>query len=56
MAENLTAGNHAVALLGNTLATGAILSILITIFGPISGTHFNATPALASRGIGKLAE
>lgn len=41
MADNLSAGNDAIALLGNTLATGAILFVLITIFGAISGAHFN---------------
>lgn len=41
MAANLAAGNDAVALLGNTIATGAILFVLITILGPISGAHFN---------------
>lgn len=41
MGESLSAGNAAVALLGNTLATGAGLVVLITIFGPISGAHFN---------------
>ena len=41
MAENLADGNDAVALLGNTLATGAILAVLITMLGPISGAHFN---------------
>ncbi|MEM8986635.1 MAG: MIP/aquaporin family protein [Pseudomonadota bacterium] len=41
MAESLAAGNDAVALLGNTLATGAILVVLILIFGPVSGAHFN---------------
>ena len=41
MAANLAAGNDAVALLGNTIATGAILVVLITIFGPLSGAHFN---------------
>jgi glycerol uptake facilitator-like aquaporin len=40
MAENLTR-DVALALLGNTLPTGAILVVLITIFGPISGGHFN---------------
>src|ERR1700761_5860349 len=40
MAENLT-GDVALALLGNTLPTGAILVVLITILGPISGAHFN---------------
>ena len=41
MAEQLAGGNVAVALLGNTIATGAILFVLITIFGPLSGAHFN---------------
>ena len=47
MAENLAAGNDAVALIGNTLATGAILAVLITMFGPISGAHFNPAVTLA---------
>ena len=46
MAETL-ADNDAVALIGNTLATGAILAVLITIFGPISGAHFNPAVTLA---------
>lgn len=41
MAENLAGGNVAVALLGNTIPTGAILYVLITMFGPVSGAHFN---------------
>jgi glycerol uptake facilitator-like aquaporin len=41
MGERLAGGNVALALLGNTLATGAILVVLITMFGPISGAHFN---------------
>ena len=41
MGEQLAAGNGALALLGNTLPTGAILVVLITMFGPISGAHFN---------------
>jgi glycerol uptake facilitator-like aquaporin len=41
MGERLAAGNGALALLGNTLAIGAILVVLITMFGPISGAHFN---------------
>ena len=47
MAERLADGNDAVALLGNTIATGAILAVLITIFGPISGAHFNPAVTLA---------
>ncbi len=41
MAERLSGGNQAIALLGNTIPTGAILVVLITILGPISGAHFN---------------
>ncbi len=41
MAENLANENTAIALLGNTIATGAILVVLILVFGPISGAHFN---------------
>jgi glycerol uptake facilitator-like aquaporin len=41
MAERLADGNGAVALLGNTLPTGAILVVLITVFGETSGAHFN---------------
>ena len=47
MAENLAAGNDAVALIGNTLATGAILAVLITMLGRISGAHFNPAVTLA---------
>ncbi len=41
MAASLSGGNDALALLGNTLPTGAILVVLITILGPVSGAHFN---------------
>lgn len=41
MAEALSGGNVAIALLGNTLPTGAILVVLITMLGPVSGAHFN---------------
>lgn len=41
MGERLAGGNEAIALLGNTLPTGAILIVLITMLGPISGAHFN---------------
>lgn len=41
MGETLAGGNDAIALLGNTVATGAILVVIITIFGPVSGAHFN---------------
>ena len=47
MAERLAGGNVAVALLGNTIPTGAILYVLITIFGPVSGAHFNPAVTLA---------
>lgn len=47
MGERLSGGNVAIALLGNTLATGAILVVLITIFGPVSGAHFNPAVSLA---------
>ena len=46
MAERLAGGNMAVALLGNTLATGAILFVLITALGPVSGAHFNPAVTL----------
>jgi glycerol uptake facilitator-like aquaporin len=46
MGERLAAGNIAIALLGNTLATGAGLVVLITIFGPLSGAHFNPAVTL----------
>lgn len=41
MAEGLAGGNIAIALIGNTLATAAMLFVLITMLGPISGAHFN---------------
>jgi glycerol uptake facilitator-like aquaporin len=47
MGERLAAGNMAVALLGNTIATGAGLIVLIQIFGPASGAHFNPAVTLA---------
>jgi glycerol uptake facilitator-like aquaporin len=46
MAERLSGGNQAIALLGNTIPTGAILVVIITIFGPISGAHFNPAVTL----------
>jgi glycerol uptake facilitator-like aquaporin len=48
MGERLAAGNAAVALLANTLATGAGLFVLISIFAPISGAHFNPAVTLAA--------
>ncbi|WP_417517015.1 aquaporin [Minwuia sp.] len=46
MGETLASGNLAIALLGNTIATGAILVVLILIFGPVSGAHFNPAVTL----------
>lgn len=48
MAEHLSGGNDAVALLGNTIATGAILFVLITMLGPISGAHMNPAVTLVA--------
>jgi glycerol uptake facilitator-like aquaporin len=47
MAQRLSGGNQALALLGNTLPTGAILVVLILIFGPVSGAHFNPAVSIA---------
>lgn len=47
MGERLAGGNDAIALLGNTLATGAGLVVLIQVFGPVSGAHFNPAVTLA---------
>ncbi len=47
MAANLAGGNGALALLCNTIPTGAILSVLILTFGPISGAHFNPAVSMA---------
>lgn len=47
MAERLAGGNDAIALLGNTIPTGAILVVIILIFGPVSGAHFNPAVTLA---------
>jgi glycerol uptake facilitator-like aquaporin len=54
MGERLAAGNVAVALLANTLATGAALVALILTFGPISGSHFNPAVTLADASQGGL--
>jgi len=55
MAANLSQGNDAVALLGNTLATGAILFVLITMLGPISGAHMNPAVSLVAASRRELA-
>jgi glycerol uptake facilitator-like aquaporin len=47
MAEKLSGGNAALALLGNTLPTGAMLVVLILIFAPVSGAHFNPVVSMA---------
>lgn len=47
MGERLSGGNDAIALLGNTLATGAGLVVLVHLFGPVSGAHFNPAVTLA---------
>jgi hypothetical protein len=47
MAQRLAGGNGALALLCNTLPTGAILTVLILIFGPVSGAHFNPAVSVA---------
>ncbi len=47
MGERLAGGNVAIALLGDTLATGEALVVLISIFRPISGAHFNPAVTLA---------
>lgn len=49
MAESLAGGNVAIALVGNTAATGAMLYVLITMLGPISGAHFNPAVTLVFR-------
>src|SRR5215469_9873791 len=55
MGERLAGGNVAIALLANTLATGAMLVTLILTFGPISGAHFNPVVTLADASQGGLA-
>ena len=54
MGERLAGGNVAIALLGNTIATGAILFVLITMFGPVSGAHFNPAVTLIMRLRGEI--
>jgi glycerol uptake facilitator-like aquaporin len=54
MAERLAGGNIAIALLANTIATGAALVALILSFGPISGAHFNPAVTLADASQGGL--
>jgi len=54
MGERLAGGNAAIALLANTLATGAILVTLILTFGPISGAHFNPVVSICDAWMGGL--
>src|SRR5215831_11060513 len=54
MGERLAGGNVAIALLANTIATGAALVALIAAFGPISGAHFNPVVSLADASQGGL--
>lgn len=54
MGENLSGGNMAIALLANALATGAMLFVLINIFGPISGAHFNPVVTFAMAATNRL--
>jgi glycerol uptake facilitator-like aquaporin len=55
MAAKLAGGNGALALLCNTLPTGAILTVLILVFGPLSGAHFNPAVSLAVAIRGEIA-
>ena len=54
MAERLSAGNDAVALLANAIATGAMLFVLITMLGPVSGAHMNPAVSLVAAARGEL--
>ena len=54
MAERLAGGNDAVALIGNTAATGAVLYVLITILGPVSGAQFNPAVTMVLGGERRL--
>jgi len=56
MAERLAGGNQAIALLGNTIQTGAIHVVLITIFGPLSGAHFNPAVTVVLAALGKFSK
>ena len=55
MAQRLAGGNAAIALLANSLATVGGLYVLIEVFGPVSGAHFNPAVSLAMAGRRRLA-
>ncbi len=55
MAENLAGGNEAVALLANTVATGAMLFVLVAMLGPVSGAHMNPAVTLVAASRRELA-
>ena len=54
MGESLSSGNVAIALLANAIATGAMLFVLINIFGPVSGAHFNPVVTVTMAVTGRL--
>ncbi len=54
MGDRLAGGNVAIALLANTLATGAALVVLIVVFGPVSGAHFNPVVSLSAAALGAM--
>ncbi len=54
MGERLSQGNDAITLLANSFATGAALTVLIAVLGPVSGAHFNPVVSLAESWFGRL--
>src|SRR5215470_6291973 len=54
MAERLAGGNIAIALLANTIAIGAALTVLILMFAPVSGAHFNPAVSLSAALLGEV--
>src|SRR5436189_2072486 len=55
MGDRLAGGNVAIALIANSIATGAVLVALILALGPVSGAHFNPVVTLADRVLGGIA-